>query len=119
MKSLIVRFVVMTVAILVAGSLNIGFHVTSLTAGFVAAVVLSLLNTIVRPILILLTLPINILTLGIFYFVINALLLLGTARLVNGVTVDNFGSAFLGALVISIVATVLHLMVGDNRIKDR
>lgn len=118
MLSLIIRFVVMTVAILVAGSIIPGFHVTSLTDGFIAAVVLSLLNSILRPILLLLTLPINILTLGLFYFVINAFLVAGTAKLVDGVSVDNFGSAFLGALVISIVATILHMMVGDKK-KDK
>jgi putative membrane protein len=81
--------------------------VTSVWVAFIAAAVLALINTIVRPILILLTLPITIVTLGLFMLVINALCFWFVASFVEGFAVTGFGSAFLGALVYSIVSTIL------------
>lgn len=117
MVGLLTRFVVMTVAVLIAGSIIPGFWVGSLLGAFLAAVILSLLNSFVRPILVLLTLPINLLTLGLFTLVINALLMAATAKFVKEVSVDGFVSAMLGALVISIVATLLNLLVGVKKEK--
>ena len=115
MGGLIIRFVVMTVAVLIAGSVIPGFRIDSPLDAFIAAVILSLLNSFVRPILVLLTLPINLLTLGLFTLVINGLLVAATAAFVKGFSIDGFGSAFLGALVVSIVATLLNLLVGDKK----
>lgn len=115
MTSLIIRFVVMTVAVLIAASIIPGLRIENPVIAFVTAVVLSLLNMFIRPILVLLTLPINVVTLGLFLLVINGLLLWATGGLIRGFEVANFGAAFLGALVISIVATLLNLLVGGNK----
>src|SRR5512140_1836767 len=120
MRSIIIRWIIMTVAVLIAGSVIPGFRVDSPVAAFVAAVILSLLNAFIRPILIILTLPINILTLGLFILVINAILVYLVAGLVHGhgLLIDRFGAAFLGALVISIVSTLLNLGAGEKEKKD-
>lgn len=116
MRSLLIRWVVMTAAILVAGYVVPGFHISALQTAFIAAVILSLLNAVLRPILVILTLPINFLTLGIFTLVINAALVGLTAKIVkNGFQIDGFGAAFLGALLISIVSTLLGLMIGADK----
>jgi putative membrane protein len=117
MGGLIIRFIIMTVAVLIAGSVIPGFTIASPLDAFIAAVILSLLNSFVRPILVLLTLPINLLTLGLFTLVINGILVALTALFVKGFTIDGFFSAILGALVVSIVATLLNLLVGDKKEK--
>jgi len=82
-----------------------------LGATLVAAAILGIVNAIIRPLLVLLTLPLNILTLGLFTFVINALMLLLTSAVVPGFVIRGFGSAILGAIVLSIISFVLtHLI---------
>jgi putative membrane protein len=86
---------------------------------FVVALVFGVLNVVVRPILILLSLPVLIVTLGLFLLVLNAALLLLTSAisgaLALGFHVDGFGAAFLGGLVVSIVSMALSLFVGSGR----
>ncbi len=82
-------------------------HVASFTAAIVAALILGIVNAVIRPVLIILTLPVVILTLGLFTLVINAITFYLVAHLHLGLTVDGFGSAFLGALVLTIVSFVL------------
>ena len=77
----------------------------------VFAVVLTVANAVVRPILLLLTCPIQLATLGLAYFLVNAVLFLALANLVPGVRVDGFLTAFLAALVVSLVSTVLNMVV--------
>ena len=117
MVGLVIRFIVMTVAVLIAGSIIPGVRIDTLPGAILAAVILSLLNSFVRPVLVLLTLPINLLTLGLFTLVINGLLMAVTAKFVKEFHVDGFGSAILAALVVSIVATLLNFMVGDKKEK--
>ena len=81
--------------------------VSGFWTALVAAAVLALVNTLIRPLLILLTLPLTILTLGLFTLVINALLFWFVASFIQGFAVGGFGSAFLGALAYSIVSTLL------------
>lgn len=75
-----------------------GFQVRSLMAALIAAAVLGLLNALVKPVLVLLTLPLTLLTLGLFSLVLNALLMALVAALVPGIHISGFGAAFLGAL---------------------
>jgi putative membrane protein len=84
-----------------------GVHVSSGAALLVAALVLGFVNAIIRPILVLLTLPITIITLGIFYLVINGLAFGIAAALVPGFTVASLGSAIMGALVVGIISWVV------------
>lgn len=85
----------------------------SVTAAFIAAIVLGLINAILRPILQFLALPVTILTLGIFALIINALLLLLTSKLVPGFHVDSFFAAFFGSIVLSIVSSILSAVFED------
>lgn len=114
MKGLVVRWLILTIAILAAAYLIQGIYVHSFTSAFFAAAVLGILNTLVRPVLIILTLPINILTLGLFTFIINALLLKITAAFIPGFDLQGFLPAVLGALVISVVNWLLHLLIADS-----
>lgn len=91
-----------------------GVHADGVLATFVAALVLGILNALVRPVVLLLTLPINLLTLGLFTFVINALMLEMTGSVVRGFTVDGFGPALLGALLLSVVSFALNVFVNDR-----
>ncbi len=90
-----------------------GIHITSLPALAVAALVLGLINALVRPILVLLTLPITILTLGLFYLVVNGLTFALTAALVPGFRIDSFGWAILGALVVSLFSWFMGALTPD------
>ena len=114
MKGLIVRWLILTIAILSAAYFIRGITVNSFTVAFFAAAVLGILNALFRPVLILLTLPINILTLGLFTFIINAVLLKITAAVIPGFDLQGFWPAVLGALVISIVNWLLHVLIADS-----
>jgi putative membrane protein len=85
-----------------------GVHVAGFTAALVVALVLGIINAFLKPVLIILTLPINILTLGLFTFVINALLILLVSKLVPGFIVDGFLWAFVFGIILSIVNTFVH-----------
>jgi putative membrane protein len=102
MVVIILRCLVTAVAILLASILFPGITVDSLSSALIAAGLLGLINVFIKPVLIILTLPLNILTLGIFSFIINALLLKLVAWFVAGFEVAGFFSALFGALVISL-----------------
>lgn len=108
MISLIIYWIVITVAILVAAFVLPGIHVRSLGAALAAAAVLGLLNMFIEPILVFLTLPITILTLGLFVIVINALLLMLAGSIVSGFEIKSFWWAVAGAVIVSIVTSLLH-----------
>ena len=114
MPGLLLRWALNAFALWVVSVLVPGIHAEGVFATFVAAFVLGILNALVRPVLLLLTLPINLLTLGLFTFVINALMLEMTAALVHGFTVDGFGAALIGALVLSVVSFVLNVFINDR-----
>ena len=103
----LIHLVVVAFALWVAANLVPGIGFRSNTTLVLAAVVLGLVNAIVRPLLFVLTLPITILTLGLFYLVVNGLAFALTAALVPGFTVTSFTSAILGALIVSLVSWVL------------
>ncbi len=118
MNGLLVRWLLLTISIIVTSYLVDGIHVTSFFSAFFAAAVLGILNALFRPILILITLPINILTLGLFTFVINALLLKMASGVVPGFYVQGFWSAVFGSLIISLVSWMLNSFVNERgRIK--
>lgn len=101
---LLLKWLGLALAIMFVGWLVPGIVIYNFTTALIAAVVIALVNLVIKPILLFLTLPINILTLGLFILVINALLFMFVAYLVPGVEVDGFWSAFLGALVLSILS---------------
>ena len=104
----IIHFVISALAIMVTAYVLPGVNVEELFVAFVLAVVLGAINAILRPILIFLTLPLSIITLGLFVLVINALLILLASYIVPGFTVSSFWSAFLFGIVLAIVSWVLQ-----------
>ncbi|MBM3221367.1 MAG: phage holin family protein [Candidatus Rokubacteria bacterium] len=115
----VIRVLVNAAAILLAAHVVPGIHVRSLTTALVAGLVLGLVNAIVRPVLVVLTLPLTLLTLGLFLLVLNALCLWLTSVVVAGFTVQGFWAAFLGALLISVVSWILTAFVSDaGRVRD-
>lgn len=118
MLIIVTRWLVITVAILLASMMVSGIRVESLTTAVVAAAILGVINVFLRPVLLILTLPLTILTLGVFAFVLNALMLLLVAYFVPGFEVDGFFSAFLGALIISIVSWIANRFIKTPDGKD-
>ena len=110
----LLRVLINAAALWVAASLIPGIELVGLGPTLLAALVLGLINAIVRPVLIFLTLPITLLTLGLFIFVLNAFCLWLTSRLVPGFDVHGFAAAFFGALVISAVSWLLTAFVSDT-----
>ena len=114
MKGILLRWLILTFAIMTAAYLFSGIHVSGFGSALFAALVLGILNAFFRPILFILTLPINVLSLGLFTFVINALLLMMTSGIIGGLVVDGFGSALFGSLVISLVSLLLSSFISDR-----
>jgi putative membrane protein len=115
MKQLIVRWIINSTALLVVVHVVSGVSLDSWVAVFVAAVVLGFLNAFLRPVLIFLTLPVTVVSLGLFTLVINAFLFYLAAHLVRGFHVASFGRAFIAALVFSIVSFLLSLFIGSQK----
>jgi len=107
----VIHWLMTTIAILIAAYLLPGVTVKGFVAALVTALVLGLINTFIRPILLILTLPINILTLGLFTFVINALLIMLTTAVVPGFDVRNFWWALLFSFVLSLIKWALNAIV--------
>jgi putative membrane protein len=110
----VIRLVVNAAALWVAAQLVSGFVITGVTPLILAALVLGLINAIVRPILLILTLPLTLVTLGLFLFVLNAFCIWLTSRLVPGFEVHTFLAAVLGALVISVVSWIVTAFLSDT-----
>ena len=106
---LIVRWMLLAAALLLVAHLYPGVSVASFGAALVAALVLGLFNTLVRPLLVLLTLPVTVLTLGLFLFVINALMFWAAANVLGGFNVTGFGAALIGSLIYSLCGMVIDV----------
>jgi putative membrane protein len=89
-----------------------GINIADYGTAAVAALILVLLNTFIKPLIIIITLPINILSLGLFTFIINTFVFYASSRFVSGFVISNFWSAFAGALCMSAVSFVLNIFVG-------
>jgi putative membrane protein len=95
-----------------------GVHITDFMSSIIVAFLLGIANSVVRPLLLLLTFPINFLTLGIFTFVINALMILLVDSLVGAFTVDNFWWAVIFSFVLSIISAILHSVFPTKKDKQ-
>lgn len=110
MIGLLARLLINALALILTTLFVPGLNLASPTTAFWAALVWGLANTLIRPVLSLFTFPLQLLTLGLFTLVINGLMLSLTAHLVPGFSIRNFGSAIIGALVLSIISVILtHL----------
>jgi putative membrane protein len=107
----LVRLLLNGVAIILAAYVLPGLHVDGPVPALIAGIILGFVNAIVRPVLFLLTLPLTLLTLGLFIFVLNAICFALTALVVPGFSVDGFGWALLGALLVSVVSWILNGIV--------
>ncbi len=101
-------------ALVLAAALIKGIRIQSIEMGILAAGFLGIVNAVIRPVVLVLTLPINLLTLGLFTLVINAAMLKLVAAIVPGLVIDNFSAAFFGALIVSITSWVLNIFVGGD-----
>jgi putative membrane protein len=114
MSGFFARLVLNAFALWLTSELVAGIQVAGPLSLFVAALVLGLFNTVLRPLLLFLTLPINLLTLGLFTFVVNGAMLKLTAAVVSGFQVRGFWSAVGGALLLSLISFALNLFVSDR-----
>lgn len=115
MLTLLARWILNAAALLLVAWLYPGVQVETFFAAAIAALVLGLVNAVVRPILVLLTLPVTILTLGLFLFVINALLFWFVAEVVQGFHVSGFGAALLGSILYSLITLLTSWLLFPGR----
>lgn len=113
------RLVTMTLAVIITDWLLPGIHVSGVPAAIIISLVLSILNLLVKPLLIFLTLPITVFTFGIFLFVINALIVLIAAWLVPGFQVDGFWWALAFSIILSISSSVLEALGSKSQAPNR
>ena len=106
---IIVRWLLLALALLLVAHLYTGVQVASFTSALIAALVLGLFNTLVRPLLVLLTLPVTLITLGLFLFVINALMFWAAASVLHGFGVNGFTAALIGSLLYSLCAMLIDV----------
>jgi len=114
MKGILIRWLTVTCAIVIAAYLLDGIHVSGFMTAFFAAVMLGILNAFFRPIALILTLPINILSLGFFTFVINAAMLKMASALISGFDVHGFWTAVFGSLIISMVSFGMNVLISEK-----
>jgi putative membrane protein len=119
LRAAVIRVLITGIAVFLAVMIVPGLEVDSLGAGLAAGLVLTFLNLLVRPILFVLTLPLIVLSMGLFLIVVNALLLEFTAYLVSGFSVTGFWPAVGGALVISLATMILNSWTSDHDQAER
>jgi putative membrane protein len=107
MLKIVVRWLLLAAALLLVANIYAGVVVTSFGSALIAALVLGLLNALLRPVLVLLTFPVTVLTLGLFLFVINALMFYFAATLLDGFNVTGFVGALVGSLLYSLCGLVI------------
>lgn len=111
MTSILVNWLLSALGIIIVSKVVPGFQVDTFTTALMVALILGILNALIKPILVILTLPINILTLGLFTFVINAGLIMLTSYLVKGFSVNGFVPALIGALVLWLISVAIHFVL--------
>ncbi len=110
----LLRLIANTLAILIVAWMLDGIIVANAVAGVLAGLVLALVNAVVKPVLVILTLPLTLLTLGLFYFIVNALCLGLVAGLVPGFDVDGVLTTIFGAFLISLFAWIINGVLGSS-----
>lgn len=116
---LLIALVLNILSLMATAYLVPGFEISGPQALILAAIIIGVLNTFIRPVLLIISAPINILTLGLFTFVVNAVILRMAAIVVSGFRVDGWGTAILSAVVLAVVSTTLSLLVKDLRFGGR
>ena len=111
MINILFKWLILTSSIMVTSYLVDGIRVADISSAFLAAAVLGILNLFLRPVAIILTLPVNILSLGLFTFAINALMLMITSKTISGFEVKGFWAAVIGSFIISIISWFINTLV--------
>ena len=111
---MLIHWIVLTLALLIVSRLYSGFQISDLPTAIVASAVLGILNALVRPVMQFFALPVTILTLGLFYFVVNGLMLYWTAALVKGVEVRSFWAAIIASILVSVCSLLLNSLFGGK-----
>ena len=114
MKLIVKKWFILSIAIYLASVLLNGFSAETATAIIIASALLGIFNVFIKPVLIFITLPINLLTLGLFTFAINALLLYWVSLIVKGIYLDSFWSALLASIIISILSMIINWIFADR-----
>jgi putative membrane protein len=109
---LVIKWLLSALALLAVTYIYTGVQVSSFTSALIAAAVIGLLNMVVRPVLVVLTLPVTIVTLGLFLFVINALLFWAASGLLPGFHVNGFVAALIGSLIYSLLGLIIEAALG-------
>lgn len=120
MKGFILRWFISSLALLAVTYIIKGIQITNIATVFVAALILGIINAFLRPLIILVTLPINILTWGLFTFIINGFLFYLASKIVKGFSIANFWTAIFGALLYSVISLLLNILINkEGRIEIR
>ena len=114
MLGFLLRWSMNLLALMAAASFISGIRIESVQMGILAAGILSVVNAVIRPVVLILTLPINLLTLGLFTLVVNAAMLRLVSMVVPGLVIDSFPAAFWGGLLISLISWILNVFVAGN-----
>jgi putative membrane protein len=114
MKGILIRWIINALALLLISQLIQGIQVESVLAAFVAAAVLGVINAVLRPILLILTFPITIITLGLFVFFINGFMLYLAGQLVKGFYVHGFWASIFGAIFLSLISWLANAFISDQ-----
>ncbi|MCD6262176.1 MAG: phage holin family protein [Deltaproteobacteria bacterium] len=107
----LIKWLVLTMAVMIASYLVEGIHVSGFFSAFFTAAVLGMLNVFFRPVLLILTLPLNILSFGLFTFVINAIMLMMASGIIPGFQIQGFWSAVVGSFIISAVNWIITFLI--------
>lgn len=113
LKQLIAKILVSGMALMFTANLIDGIYVDGWGSVFVAAIILGIINAVIRPVLLILTLPLNVFTLGLFTFVINGLMLKTVSTVVAGFDIVGIWPAIIGAVILSVVSTVLTWLISE------
>ena len=111
----ILRLLITGIIAYVLAKILTGVHISNITTAIIFALVLACLNAIIKPILVLLTLPITVITLGLFLFVINALIILLADKLMDGIKVDGFWWALIFSVILSVFSSDVNAVLADKK----
>jgi len=113
--NLLLRILITSGLVLLIAHFMPGVHVANFTTALIVAIVLGLLNIFIKPILVILTLPVTIITLGLFLLVINALIILLCTKIVGGFSVDTFWTALIFSIILSVLQSIMNGILGEGK----
>ncbi|MBB1193642.1 phage holin family protein [Flavobacterium sp. SOK18b] len=113
--NLLLKIIITSVIVLILANFLPGVYVNGFTTALIVAVVLGLLNIFIKPILVLLTLPVTVLTLGLFLLIINALMIVLCSQIVDGFKVETFLTAIIFSVLLSVSQSIMNGLLGINK----